>query len=107
MVEKRLNWNLEGVGPNNGLIVHLGTPGFELYPLLPVAVKNSDYDMVKLLVKHGADLNPKDWNEYLSTYSGRYYKNTIQHSWKTTENSWVIFWRKAPAWNLPWVWQSG
>ena len=33
--------------------------------------------MVKLLVKHGADLNPKDWNEYLSTYSGRYYKNTI------------------------------
>ena len=77
LAEKRLNWNLEGLGPNNGLIIRVGTPGLVRYPLLPVAVKNSNYDMVKILVKHGADLNPKDWDEQLHLSIGRYYKNTL------------------------------
>lgn len=58
LTEERLNWNLEGLGPNNGLMVDTWRP--ELYPLLPEAVRNGNYDMVKLLVKHGAELAPRD-----------------------------------------------
>jgi len=75
LAEKRLKWNLEGLGPNNGLVADFRGP--MLYPLLPVAVKNGDYEMVKLLVKHGADLNPKDWDECWSPESGTYVKSTL------------------------------
>lgn len=77
LVEKRLNWNLEGLVPNNGLVVSTGSGWLERYPLLPVAAKNGNYDMVKLLVKHGADLNPKDWDEELGLPSGVYVKNPL------------------------------
>ena len=78
LAEKRLNWNLEGLGPNNGLIVKLGSQGVELFPLFPEAVKNGNYDLVKLLVKHGADLNPKDWDYgYWSMDRGTYVRNLL------------------------------
>jgi ankyrin repeat protein len=77
LAEKRLNWNLEGLGPNNGLVLETGSSWLEPYPLLPVAVRNGNYDMVKLLLKHDAELNPKDWDEYMSLPSEMYVKNTI------------------------------
>ena len=77
LTEKRLLRNLEGLGPSNGLIIRVGSGGQELYPLLPEAVRNGNYDMVKLLVTYGADLNPEDWNEYKSLTWGEYSKNTL------------------------------
>jgi len=77
LVEERLNWNLEGSGPNNGLVVETGSKWLERYPLIPVAVRNGNYEMVKLLLLHGAELNPKDWDEYTTVNSGEYTRNSL------------------------------
>ena len=53
LAEKRLNWNLEGLGPNDGLIVKVGSLGLHRYPLLRMVVRNRDSDMRELLLKHG------------------------------------------------------
>ena len=85
LAEKRLNWNLEGLGPNNGLIVRTAASELELFPLLPVAVRNGNYDMVQLLLKHGAELNPKDWDKRRLLESGYYVTNTLYFAVKNQD----------------------
>ena len=89
LAEKRLNWNLEGLGPNYGLVVDFREP--KLYPLLPVAVKNGNYDMVTLLVKHGADLNPKGWGEYTRLESGTYVKSALYFAVRSHDSEMIAF----------------
>lgn len=90
LAERRLNWNLEGLGPNDGLIIWQGTPGLVRFPLLPEAVKNHNYDMVELLVKHGAELNPADWDEDLNI-SRLYVKNPLYFAVKNKDVEMVDF----------------
>ncbi len=77
LAEKRLNWNIEGLGPNNGLIVRTSASGLELFPLLPVAVRNGSYDMVTLLLNRGAELNPTGWDDVVQLESGTYVKSAL------------------------------
>ena len=65
LAEKRLNWNLEGLGPNDGLIVKVGSLGLHRYPLLRMVVRNRDSDMRELLLKHGAEWKPTEYDEFL------------------------------------------
>ncbi len=58
LARSRLEFNLAGVGPNNGRIEDWGTAGIHTSPLLPVAVKNGSIQMVKILLQSGAEINP-------------------------------------------------
>ena len=58
LARKRLEFNLAGLGPNNGKIHYFGSYGLIRSPLLPVAVENNSKRMVELLLKYGANVNP-------------------------------------------------
>jgi hypothetical protein len=60
LVRRRLEFNLLGVGPNNGGICQY-SGGLYYYPLLPIAVHYGNKEMVDLLLEHGADLSPEEW----------------------------------------------
>ncbi|MBX7258002.1 MAG: ankyrin repeat domain-containing protein [Candidatus Hydrogenedentes bacterium] len=58
LAEKRLEFNLLGVDANTGYITSVsGYDTITTDPLLPVAVRQGDLAMAKLLIAHGADLN--------------------------------------------------
>ncbi|MBL7644545.1 MAG: hypothetical protein JNK74_00005 [Candidatus Hydrogenedentes bacterium] len=59
LAARRLKFNLAGAGPNNGRIEDWGTAGVHTSPLLPLAVRNGSIEMARLLIQHGAELNPE------------------------------------------------
>lgn len=61
LARRRLNFNLLGVGPNDGGLWLLSS-GLVHYPLLPIAVHHGNKEMVDLLLEHGADLSPEGWD---------------------------------------------
>jgi hypothetical protein len=63
LAARRLAFNLEGVGPDDGRIRELGGGRFTQSSLLPLAVEMNNKAMVKLLVEQGADLNPVGAND--------------------------------------------
>ena len=59
LARRRLEFNLAGVGPNDGMIHSFGSYGLIRSSLLPVAVENNSKKMVELLLKYGAEVNPE------------------------------------------------
>jgi hypothetical protein len=66
LTRRRLQFNLLGRGPNDGGSYKYSNPGVQSYPLLPIAVWHDNMELVDLLLVHGAELNPEDWDS--STY---------------------------------------
>lgn len=66
LTRRRLEFNLLLRGPNDGGIGRpYSSSGLRTYPLLPIAVWHNNREMVDLLLAHGADLNPDDWNSWV------------------------------------------
>lgn len=63
LAARRLAFNLEGVGPDDGRIREIGGGRFTQSSLLPLAVEMNNKAMVKLLVEYGAVLNPVGAND--------------------------------------------
>ncbi|MBX7258001.1 MAG: ankyrin repeat domain-containing protein [Candidatus Hydrogenedentes bacterium] len=57
LAEKRLQNNLLGVDANTGYITRSSSDDTVTEPLLPIAARRGDLEMVKLLLTHGADIN--------------------------------------------------
>lgn len=58
LTERRLRFNLAGLGANDGSVTDNGTGGLTKGPLLPTAVGKGNKALVELLIQHGAELNP-------------------------------------------------
>jgi len=57
LARKRLAFNVAGLGPDNGIVGYISSGERYTEPLLPVAVKHGNREMVKLLLDHGAEIN--------------------------------------------------
>ncbi len=57
MTERRLTFNLLGVGPNDGFVLALSSGPVGRMSLLPAAVKTNNIELVRLKLDHGANVN--------------------------------------------------
>lgn len=91
IAQRRLNFNLAGVGPNDGLIHHFGTYGLAKFPLLPLAVKGGNKKMITILIDAGAKLNPTRWNETTAATGGPITRNNFYFAIRNEDSALVEF----------------